>query len=104
MPLSPKRSLRGVITTKPCPERSEGTLEIATGRPRNDFVGLPRLRAVTPACTKRSGEDRHFGVQARRFAPRNDNLLWTYTIISFFFSFFFFTDSNVSPLRQDWKK
>jgi len=27
---------------------------------------LSRLRAVTPACTKRSGEGRHFGVQARR--------------------------------------
>jgi hypothetical protein len=35
---------------------------------------LPRLRAVTLACTKRSGEGRHFGVQARRFAPRNDSL------------------------------
>jgi len=45
-------------------------------RPRNDFVGLPRLRAVT-----------HFGVQARRFAPRNDNFLWTYTLmISYFHS------------------
>jgi len=28
-------------------------------------VGLPRLGAVTPACTKRFGEGRHFGVQAR---------------------------------------
>jgi hypothetical protein len=36
------------------------------------LLGLPRLRAATPACTKRFGEGRQFGVQARRFAPRND--------------------------------
>jgi len=29
------------------------------------MVRLPRLRAETPACTKRFGEGRHFGVQAR---------------------------------------
>jgi hypothetical protein len=29
------------------------------------LVGLPRLRAVTASCTKRFGEGRHFGVQAR---------------------------------------
>jgi hypothetical protein len=28
----------------------------------------PRLRAVTPACTKRFDEVRHFGVQARLLA------------------------------------
>jgi hypothetical protein len=29
---------------------------------------LPRLRALTAACTKRFGEGRHFGVQARTFS------------------------------------
>jgi hypothetical protein len=28
---------------------------------------LPRLRAETPACTKRFGEGRDYGVQARTF-------------------------------------
>jgi len=30
-------------------------------------VRLPRLRAVTHACTKCQREDKHFGVQARTF-------------------------------------
>jgi hypothetical protein len=42
-------SLRGAVATKPCPEQSEGTHEIATGfaLATTFHVGLPRLRAET---------------------------------------------------------
>jgi len=33
--------------------------------PRLGVRHMPRLRAETPACTKRFGEGMHFGVQAR---------------------------------------
>jgi hypothetical protein len=36
--------------------------------PPSKHVEEPRLRAVTPAYTKRFGEGRHFGVQARALA------------------------------------
>jgi hypothetical protein len=32
-----------------------------------ELLRLPRLRAGTPACTKRFGEGRDYGVQARTF-------------------------------------
>ena len=49
---APVRSLRGAIVTKPCPEQSEGTHEIATGfaLATTFRVGLPRLRAETLSC------------------------------------------------------
>jgi hypothetical protein len=56
-----------------CPPHSYGrrgffaefTLSEANGLRMTLCVRLPRLGAVTPACTKRFGEGRHFGVQAR---------------------------------------
>jgi hypothetical protein len=43
---------------------------------------------ATPACRnaplKQAGllaRAKHFGVQGRRFAPRNDNFLWAFTIV-----------------------
>jgi len=38
---------------------------LAEMSPRLGVRQVPRLRAETPACTKRFGEGRHFGVQAR---------------------------------------
>ena len=59
-----------VNSMKPCPEQSEGTLEIATPACRN-------------ACLNHTGSlapIRHSSVQARRFAPRNDNFLLAFAI------------------------
>jgi len=37
-------------------------------RGARELLRLPRLRAGTPACTKRFGEGRDYGVQARTFS------------------------------------
>jgi len=37
---------------------------------------LPRLRAETPACMKRFGKDRHFGVQARTLRVLAITMVW----------------------------
>jgi len=37
----------------------------SSGNPENAGFPFSRLRAEAPACTKRFGEGRHFGVQAR---------------------------------------
>jgi hypothetical protein len=44
---------------------AEFTLSEANGLRMTLRVGLPRLRAVTPAGRRHFGEGRHFGVQAR---------------------------------------
>jgi hypothetical protein len=51
-----------------CPKSDSSFNYFLRDRKQNCFIRLrrrPRLGAVTPACTRRFIEDRHFGVQAR---------------------------------------
>jgi len=55
IPRFARNRLRNLTPSQPSPLEGEG----------EGGGGLPRLRAVTLACTKCFGEGRHFGVQAR---------------------------------------
>jgi hypothetical protein len=48
--------------------------ECHCGRLKSDEIATPACRNALPTA------GRHFGVQARRFTPRNDNFLSTFTL------------------------
>ena len=55
-----------------------GSASAPRGAGRYVFWG-PRLRTETPACTKRSGEGCHFGVQARA-CPWGSMVRWHFSL------------------------